>query len=58
MILLDFDFTDEESDDKETGPKSNGKPEENRKGEPADDEKRNGRLEDAKNENGVPDKTN
>ena len=57
LISLDFDFTDEESDDKETGPKSNGKPEENRKVEPADDEKRNGQPEDAENENGVPDKT-
>ena len=57
LISLDFDFTDEESDDEETGPKSNGKPEENRKVEPADDEKRNGQPEDVENENGVPDKT-
>ena len=49
LILLDFEFTNEESDDEQTDSKNNGKPE--------DAENRNGKPEDAENRNGVPEKT-
>ena len=59
LISLDFEFTDEESDDEEAATKSNGNAEEaeNTKGKPDDAANGEGNPEYAQNGNGVPDKT-
>ena len=59
MISLDFDFTDEESDDEEDATKSNGNAEdaENTKPKPDDAANGEGNPEYVQNGNGVPHKT-
>ena len=59
LISLDFDFTDEESNDEQADSKNNVKPEhaENGNGKPEDAENGNGKPEDAENRNGVAEKT-
>ena len=59
LISLDFEFTDEESDDEEGATKSNGNSEEaeNTKPKPDDTANGEGNHEYAQNGNGVPDKT-
>ena len=59
LISLDFEFTDEESDDEEAATKSNGNAEEaeNTKGKPDDAANGEGNPEYAQNGNGVLDKT-
>ena len=59
LISLDFEFTDDESDDEEAATKSNGNAEEaeNTKGKPDDAANGEGNPEYAQNGNGVPDKT-
>ena len=59
LISLDFEFTDEESDDEEAATKSNGNAEEveTTKGKPDDAANGEGNPEYAQNGNGVPDKT-
>ena len=53
LISLDFDFTDEESDDEQADSGNEVKPQdaENGKGKPEDAENRNGKPDDAKNRN-------
>ena len=59
LISLDFEFTDDESDDEEAATKSNGNAEEaeNTKGKPDDAANGEGNPEYAHNGNGVPDIT-
>ena len=59
LISLDFEFTEEESDDEEAATKSNGNAEEaeNTKGKPDHAANGEGNPEYAQNGNGVPDKT-
>ena len=59
LISLDFEFTDNESDDEEADTNSNGNAEEaeNTKGKPDDAANGEGNPEYAQNGNGVPDKT-
>ena len=59
LISLDFEFTDDESDDEEAATKSNGKAEEveNTKGKPDNAANGEGNPEYAQNGNSVPDKT-
>ena len=59
LISLDFEFTDDESDEEEGGTERNGKPknEEKTNPKPADPVNGEGNPEDAQNGNCVPDKT-